>query len=72
MDKALFPSSIVETFDETKSEYLSRSRPEIGGMNMNTMLQGTRYVKVSAGGRNTGTESGIFKDLDKITNTKLF
>jgi len=72
LDKKLFPDSIVETFDKIKEEQLLKPRPEIGNMNMNFMLQGTRYVKASAGGTGKGTEANIFKDLDKLANTQLF
>ena len=73
LDKELFPPSIVETFEEIKDEQLVRPRPEIGNINMNVMLQGTRYVKEKQGGRGQGTESGIFKEIDRLnSSTKLF
>jgi len=72
LDPKLFPESIVETFEETKEESLKQPRPEIGNMNMNVMLQGTRYVKESQGGTGKGTEAGIFKEIDRLTNTQLF
>jgi len=72
LDPKLFPKSIIKDFEKIKMEPLLKPRPEIGNMNMNTMLQGTRYVKASQGGTGKGIESGIFKDIDKISNKKLF
>ena len=71
-DTNLFPESIVEEFEKIKEKPLLRPRPEIGNMNMNTMLQGTRYVKTKDGGIGKGTEAGIFKEIDRLSNTKLF
>jgi len=70
LDKTLFPNKIVETFNELKEELLIKPRPIIGNINMNTMLQETRYVKQSVGGTNKGSESSIFKEIDKLTNNK--
>jgi len=73
LDKKLFPQEILEDFDKLKEEELSRPRPEIGGINLNTILQGTRYVKASKGGTGNGNESSIFKEIDHlISNKKLF
>jgi 5'-3' exonuclease len=70
LDKEFFPSSIVETFDEIKEDQLVKPRPEIGSINMNVMLQGTRYVKEKSGGTGQGTEAGIFKEIDRLNNNK--
>ena len=70
LDKKLFPKSIVTTFDELKEDQLIKPRPEIGGINMNVMLQGTRYVKEKQGGRGQGTEAGIFKEIDRLNSNK--
>lgn len=70
LDKELFPPSIVESFNEIKEEQLVRPRPEIGNVNMNVMLQGTRYVKEKYGGRGQGTEAGIFKEIDRLNSNK--
>ena len=70
LDKKLFPESIVETFDEIKQDQLVRPRPDISNMNMNVMLQGTRYVKEKQGGTGRGTESSIFKEIDRLTSNK--
>jgi hypothetical protein len=70
LDKKLFPTSIVETFDELKEDQLIRPRPEIGSINMNSILQGTRYVKEKQGGRGQGTESSIFKEIDRLNSNK--
>lgn len=73
LDKKLFPLSIIETFNEIKDEQLVKPRPEIGNINMNVMLQGTRYVKEKQGGTGSGTESSIFKEIDRLNiNKQLF
>lgn len=72
LDQKLFPESIVTKFNEIKDAELAKTRPEIGNMNMNSLLQGTKYVKKTAGGTGKGTEAGIFKQIDKITNKSLF
>jgi len=71
LDKKLFPKSITESFEKIKEEPLQKPRPEIGNMNMNSMLQGTRYVKTKDGGTGSGTTANIFNELDKL-NKKLF
>jgi 5'-3' exonuclease len=72
LDTHLFPESITEEFEKIKEEPLLKPRPEIGNMNMNTMLQGTKYVKTKDGGTGRGTEAGIFKEIDRLSNIKLF
>lgn len=72
LDKQFFPESILEKFEEIKGEPLLKPRPEIGSLNLNVMLEGTRYLKKKQGGTNKGTESDIFKSIDKITNKSLF
>lgn len=72
LDKNVFPEKIVKQFNEIKKDDLIKPRPEIGGLNMNTLLQGTRFVKASAGGTGKGTEASIFNELDRLSNTKLF
>jgi len=70
LDKTLFPEEIVEKFEELKQDQLVRPRPDISGVNMNTMLQGTRYVKEKQGGTGKGTESSIFKEIDRLSSNK--
>jgi len=70
LDKTLFPKKIVEDFDKTKEEQLAKPRPDIGGINMNSLLQGTRYVKASRGGTGSGDESSIFKEIDRLSSSK--
>jgi hypothetical protein len=72
LDPKLFPESIVETFEKIKEEPLQKPRPEIGNMNMNTILQGTRYVNTKEGGMGKGNTASIFDELDKLANKKLF
>jgi 5'-3' exonuclease len=70
--RGYFPESILREFDKIKKEELAKQRPMLSGINMNSMLQGTRYVRPSAGGTGVGTESSIFKELDKLSNKQLF
>lgn len=70
LDKSLFPKEIVEEFDSKKEEYLSKPKADIAGINMNTFLQGTHYVKASKGGTGTGNEAGIFKEIDRLNSNK--
>jgi len=73
LDKKLFPPSIVEDFDNAKDELISKPRPDIGNLNMNAVLQGTKYVRASQGGTNKGgNEISIFKQIDKLSNKQLF
>lgn len=70
LDTKLFPESIPEKFNELKEDQLVRPRPDIGNINMNVMLQGTRYVNSKQGGTGQGTESSIFKEIDRLTSNK--
>lgn len=72
LDKAVFPETIVEDFEGEIEAALEKPRPEISNINMNTMLQGTRYVRAKSGGTGRGTEMSIFKEIDKMSNKKLF
>ena len=65
-----FPISIVEEFDKTKDDYVAQSNIHPQNWNVNTLLEGTRYVK-TPGKISSGSESSIFKEMDKI-NKKLF
>lgn len=70
LDKNLFPPEIVDEFEKQKEEHLSKPRPDISGLNMNTFLQGTRYVRAKQGGTGLGNESSIFNEIDRLTNSK--
>lgn len=72
LDKLLFPKSILDKFNEIKEAPLLKPRPDIGNINMNTMLQGTRYLKTKHGGTGKGNVAGIFKQIDNITSKNLF
>lgn len=72
LDKTLFPTSILTEFDELKESLLLKDRPDIGNLNMNMVLQGTKYVKAAQGGTGKGNELSIFKQIDRLTNTQLF
>jgi len=73
LDKKQFPEEIVEKFENQKEEFLSKPRLDISNVNMNSFLQGTRYVREKQGGTGKGTEAGIFKEIDRLnTNKQLF
>ena len=63
-----FPSSIIKEFDNTKDTYLAQSNIHPQNWNVNTLLEGTRYVK-TPGKISSGTESSIFKEMDKISKS---
>jgi 5'-3' exonuclease len=70
LDKNQFPEEIVEKFEEEKETHLTKPRPDISGLNMNTFLQGTRFVRAKQGGSGQGTESSIFKEIDRLSSSK--
>jgi len=72
LDPKLFPETIIDEFNKIKEEQLNKSRPNVGDINMNNMLQGTRYVRASQGGTGTGNEASIFKEIDKLSSKSLF
>ena len=72
LDPKLFPETIIEDFNKIKEEEMNKPRPDVGNINMNNMLQGTRYVRASQGGTGNGTEASIFKEIDKLSSKSLF
>jgi len=70
LDKNQFPEEIVKKFEEEKETHLTKPRPDISGLNMNTFLQGTRFVRAKQGGTGQGTESSIFKEIDRLSSSK--
>ena len=64
LSKFVFPEDITKEFDSKIKDQLNKPNIQPQNWNMNTILEGTRYVK------SKGNESSIFRDMDKIT--KLF
>jgi len=70
LDSKFFPKEIVEEFSNTVDEKLSSMLAHPQKWNMNSILEGTRYVK-NKGDKNPDAEASIFKDIDQL-NKKLF
>lgn len=68
LSKTVFPEEIVETFENEKAKQLAKPNVSPQSWNMNSLLQGTRYVKAS---KSKGSEISLFKDTDKL-NKYLF
>lgn len=63
-----FPKEIVEAFDKTVEKEMNKPYISSQQLNMNSILEGTRYVKA----KSTENEASIFKDLDHLTTKGLF
>ena len=70
LDKEVFPTAIVKGFNELSKEQLAQPQVHPQNWNMKSMLEGTRYI--TADGKQTGNESSIFKEVDRISNKELF
>jgi 5'-3' exonuclease, N-terminal resolvase-like domain len=68
LDKNLFPEEIVKSFEELKQKELDKPRVNYGSLNMQNLLEGTRYVRE----KNTESEASIFKEIDRIKGNALF
>jgi len=68
LNTLLFPSSIIEKFNEIKTNDLQKPRINYSNLNMKELLEGTRYVK----DRKRENEASIFKEIDKIRGNSLF
>ena len=66
LSRSMFPTEIVEEFDKTKDEYFAQSHIHPQNWNMNSLLEGTKYIKIQ-GKPSSGTEASIFKEMDKIS-----
>jgi len=62
----VFPDEIVQKFHQDVDEQLRRPTVHPQNWNMNSLLEGTRYVR-----NNSGNEASIFKEIDRL-NTQLF
>lgn len=70
LDPNIFPIEIIDEFDKQKESLISQPFTHVSNLNMNMLLEGTRYVKE----KTNYNESSVFKDIDKIINktSKLF
>lgn len=66
LSQHVFPQEILDKFYENVDEQLQRPTVHPQNWNMNTILEGTRYVR-----NNSGSEASIFKEIDRL-NTQLF
>lgn len=66
LSRSMFPLEIVEEFDKTKDAYFEQSHIHPQNWNMNSLLEGTKYIKIQ-GKPTSGTEASIFKEMDKIS-----
>ncbi|NMC61522.1 MAG: hypothetical protein GYA51_19390, partial [Candidatus Methanofastidiosa archaeon] len=66
LSRYVFPQEIADKFDEQVEEQLQRPIVHPQNWNMNSILEGTRYVR-----NNSGSEASIFKEIDRL-NTQLF
>lgn len=68
LDSEIFPEEIQNEFDEIKEKELSKPRINYTTLNMNDLLEGTRYIKESK----SENEASIFKEIDRIKGSALF
>lgn len=68
LDRRVFPTEIVEMFDSIKEQEFNKSRTNYANLNMQNLLEGTRYVS----DRKNENESPIFKQIDRIKGSALF
>lgn len=66
LSQHVFPVEIVDKFNQQVEEELRRPNVHPQNWNMNSLLEGTRYVRASR-----GNEASIFKEIDRL-NTQLF
>lgn len=64
LSRSVFPNEIVRTFDDELKEQLKKPNVH-SNWNMNSILVDTKYVDGS--GKNTGNESSIFRDIDRLS-----
>jgi hypothetical protein len=67
----LFPPKIVSEFNKEVEDFISKAQVHPSSWNMLSMLEGTRYVSPQ-GKTNSGNESSIFNEVDRISNKQLF
>ena len=62
-----FPEDIVKQFNDETEKHLKKQNIHPQNCNMNSILEGTRYIK----SKNSGSEMSIFKEVDRL-NKELF
>jgi 5'-3' exonuclease len=67
LDPYIFPEKIVEEFNNIVKAQIEKPRANYSSINMQELLNGTRYVSKSK-----GTVASIFKEIDKVKGTALF
>jgi len=65
----LFPEKIQQDFENLKEKELAKPKVNYASINMHNLLEGTRYVNER---KTSGTESNIFREMDKMTGKSLF
>ena len=70
LDAELFPEQIVEDFKEDISQDMAAPRIHPQSWNMQSMLDGTKYIDADYSKKNS--EASIFKQIDRISNKELF
>lgn len=68
LDRKIFPTEIVEEFDSIVDEQLKKPNVHPQDWNMNTLLEGTRYVNA----KKKGNEASIFNEIDRLSTNSLF
>jgi len=68
LNRKLFPKQIVNDFDEKLKQDYEKPNQRPQSINMNSILEGTRYVD----NKNRGTTSSIFQQIDRISSKELF
>jgi 5'-3' exonuclease len=68
LDEHGFPEEIVDEFNKTKIEQLQKPRVNYSNINMQNLLEGTRYVHE----RKNENVASIFTEIDRIKPNALF
>jgi len=62
----LFPKGIINQFNKTKIDYLNKNNILTSNINMNSILEGSKYISSNYNNINSN-EISIFNDLDNLT-----
>ena len=69
LSPTLFPEKIQKDFKEIKEKEIIKPRVNYSTLNMYNLLEGTQYVNER---KTKGSESSIFKEIDKMQGKSLF
>jgi len=72
LNQKLFPETIIKNFNDKKDDELKKPNISGSNLNINTLLEGTEYVKSGKMNTSSKNEISIFKEIDNISNKKLF